>query len=220
MNSNTPGLIGPEIDIVLFDHDDTLVETIVAKWAHHKFVARTWYNKELTDDEIRPHWGKPFPVLVGLLYETDDIEEALARNASCHEDYPKVLMIHTIPKLRELHAAGKMLGIITATSRFSFEHDMDLHGMPREIIDYTQTADDTEHHKPDGRVFSPAKKWAMEYGIPPHRILYVGDGLHDMHAALDAGFRFIGVETGLTSAEEFQDHDAESVPSTAELHIA
>lgn len=219
MSSNSVGLIGPGIQVVLFDHDDTLVETIVAKWAHHKFVAKTFYGKDLTDDEIRPHWGKPFPVLVGLLYETDDIEEALAHNASCHEDYPKVLMAHTIPKLRELHTGGKRLGIITATSRFSFEHDMDLHGMPKEIIDYTQTADDTEFHKPDGRVFEPAKEWAEIHGIQPHQILYVGDGLHDMRAAQEAGLIFIGVETGLTTAEEFLDHGAKSVPSTADLHV-
>lgn len=35
------------IKAVFFDHDDTLVGTIEAKWAHHKYVARTWYGKEL-----------------------------------------------------------------------------------------------------------------------------------------------------------------------------
>ncbi|HZE87457.1 MAG TPA: hypothetical protein VE090_04605 [Methylomirabilota bacterium] len=88
-----------DINVVLFDHDDTLVATKEAKWAHHKFVANKFYGKNLQDDEILPHWGKPLPQLVGLLYGTDNIEEALANNAPCHEDFPKILYKDTIPVL-------------------------------------------------------------------------------------------------------------------------
>jgi phosphoglycolate phosphatase-like HAD superfamily hydrolase len=116
-----------------------------------------------------------------------------------------------------LHAAGKIVGIITATIRFSFEHDLDLHNFPREIIDYTQTADDTEFHKPDPRVFDPAKLWLAERSIEPVETLYVGDGLKDMHAALGAGFNFLGVESGLVTAKEFQQYGANSVASIAEV---
>ncbi len=49
-------LIGRHIKAVLFDHDDTLVAT----------------------DERREHWGKPLEQLVGLLYDTADIEQAMA----------------------------------------------------------------------------------------------------------------------------------------------
>ena len=38
--------LGTNIKAVFFDHDDTLVGTIVPKWAHHKHVARTHYGKE------------------------------------------------------------------------------------------------------------------------------------------------------------------------------
>jgi HAD superfamily hydrolase (TIGR01549 family) len=206
-----------KIKTVFFDHDDTLVGTIGPKWAHHKYVAHTYYGKKLTDAEIIPHWGKPLGELVCLLYGTTDVEQAMANNTACHKDFPKTLFEATIPMLERLKRAGKIIGIITATSRFSFEHDLDLHHMPRKSIDYTQTADDTPHHKPDPRVFDPAIAWLKDQGIDPAEVLYIGDGLHDMRAAVGAGFNFLGVETGLVTAEQFVAAGAMSIPGVGYL---
>lgn len=209
--------ISEHIKAVLLDHDDTLVGTFKAKSAHHKHVARTYYNKELTDAEVREHWGKPLQELVCLLYGTADIEQAMANNTSCHESFPKELFAASIPTLHRLKSAGKFIGVITATSRFSFEHDLELHKVPRELLDFTQTAEDTPFHKPDPRVFELAIARLAEENIRPEEALYVGDGLHDMKAALGAGFHFLGVETGLVTADEFKQVGAASIASVAEL---
>ena len=209
--------ISENIKAVFFDHDDTLVGTIDAKWEHHKYVARTYYDKELTDDEIKPHWGKPLQELVCILYGTDDVEQAMAYNTATHEAFPKELFTATVPTLSHLHAAGKLIGIVTATSRFSFEHDLELHGVSQEVIDYTQTADDTSFHKPDPRVFEPAKVWLAERDVQPDEVLYIGDGLHDMKAAVTAGFNFLGVQTGLVTADDFARAEVLSIQSIAEL---
>lgn len=209
--------ITDKIKAILFDHDDTLVGTIGPKWAHHKYVARTYYGKELVDEDIIPHWGKPLSELVCLLYGTDDAEQAMTNNTACHEDFPKRLFEASIPTLERLKRADKVIGIITATSRFSFEHDLDLHRIPREYIDYTQTADDTPHHKPDPKVFNPAITWLQERGIAPAEVLYVGDSLYDMRAAVGAGFNFLGVETGLVTAEQFVAAGAVSIPGVGHL---
>lgn len=205
------------IKAILFDHDDTLVATREVKWAHHKHVARTHYHKELTDDDILPHWGKPLPELVCLLYGTDNVDEALANNAASHEKFPKVIYPDTIPTLKKMKSLGKLTGIITATTRFSFDHDLSLHSIPKELLDYTQTAEDTKFHKPDPRVFTPAHSWLTEQHISPEEVLYVGDGLQDMKAALGANFHFVGVETGLTSAQAFSQHGVASIPGIAAL---
>ena len=205
--------IADNIKAVFFDHDDTLVGTIDAKWEQHKHVARTFYDKELTDNEIREHWGKPLTELVCLLYGTDDVDQAMAHNTATHEGFPKELFTATIPTLRHIQAAGKLIGIITATTRFSFEHDLELHHIPKDLLDYTQTADDTPYHKPNPRVFEPAVVWLAEQRIRPDEVIYIGDGLHDMRAATGAGFNFLGVETGLVTAEEFLAEDAKSIPS-------
>ncbi|HSD56518.1 MAG TPA: HAD hydrolase-like protein [Candidatus Saccharimonadales bacterium] len=214
----TSNHIPEDIKAVFLDHDDTLVGTIEAKWAHHKHVAKKFYGRELTDDDIRPHWGKPLGELVCLLYGTDDGTQAMAHNTATHEAYPKVLFPGTIPTLRRIRAAGLVTGIVTATSSFSFEHDLELHGIPRELVDYTQTEEDTLFHKPDPRVFDPALAWLEGQSISPSEVLYIGDGLHDMKAATGAGFNFLGVETGLVTADNFRQNNIKSIPNIAALY--
>jgi phosphoglycolate phosphatase len=209
--------IDKHIKAIFFDHDDTLVGTIGPKWQQHKYVAKTHYGKDLTDDEIKLHWGKPLHELVCLLYGTEDAQQAIANNTASHQDYPKDLFVATIPTLERLKQEGKLVGIITATSRFSFEHDLKHHKVPKKLLDYTQTADDTSFHKPDARVFEPSIAWLGKHGIKPNEVLYVGDGLHDMKAALGAGFSFLGVETGLVTKIEFTQAGALSISSLQNL---
>jgi phosphoglycolate phosphatase len=210
---NPTYFMGEIIKAYIFDHDDTLVGTRVPKWAHHKYVADRFYGRTLKDEDILSHWGKPLPKLVCLLYGTENEEEALANNRSCHEDFPKVLFEETVPTLKYLQSTGKTLGVVTATIRFSFEHDLSLLGIPKELFDYTQTAEDSEYYKPDPRVFEPAIEWLRKRRIEPGEVLYVGDGLHDTKAALGAGFRLLGVETGLVTGDQFKEHGVLSIPN-------
>lgn len=210
-------MIGSKIKAVLFDHDDTLVGTIEAKWAAHKHVARTYYGKELQDDEIRMHWGKPLSALVGILYGTEDITSALEREMAHKADFPKILLEDTIATLKHFHEAGKKLGLITATSWRSFSYDLETMQIPKELFDYIQTEDDTAFHKPDPRVFAPALEWLKDHKIDPSEVVYVGDGLHDMKAALGAGFEFIGVGTGLVTQKEFAANGATAIKRLGDL---
>lgn len=205
------------IRAVFFDHDDTLVGTIRNKWAQHKYIASKYYSKSLTDEELTKHWGKPFREMICLLYETEDADKAVAYNVESQKEYPKEIFAATIQTLRHIHSTGRRIGVITATTRERFEYDLNLHKVPRELIDYNQTADDTNYHKPDPRVFELAKVWLQEQLIEPGEVVYIGDGLHDMRAALGAGFSFIGVTTGLVSAQEFSQEGAPYMTGIAEL---
>jgi phosphoglycolate phosphatase len=202
---------------LLLDHDDTLLRTIRAKWAHHKHVAKTFYDKELTDVEIKRHWGKPFEKLLCLLYGTGDVQEAIAYNTATRNAFPKELFAESIPMLWRAKAAHKLVGIITSTSRPNFEHDLTFHELPRQLLDYTQTANDTAYHKPDARVFEPASVWLAECGVAFEDAVYIGDSLLDMQAALAAGLGFVGVETGLVTASQFAEHGVQSIPSVGDL---
>jgi len=59
--------------------------------------------------------------------------------------------------------------------------------------------------------------WLKNQRISSDEVLYVGDGLQDMKAAQDAGFNFIGVETGLTTSDQFKKYGSLSLPSLASL---
>jgi phosphoglycolate phosphatase-like HAD superfamily hydrolase len=112
-----------------------------------------------------------------------------------------------------VHSQGLLIGIVTATHRFSFECDLDEHAIPRETLSYTQTADESPFHKPDPRVFDQAIRWLAGLNIRPDEALYIGDSLYDFAAAGGAGFKFLGVETGLITAAQFRENGASSIPS-------
>lgn len=202
---------------IFFDHDDTLVGTIEAKFEQHKYIAKKWYGKDLSDQEIRLHWGKPLRELFGILYETEDTDTALNRVIEIHKNFPKLLFEDTIPTLENLHQAGIRLGLVTAASRFSLEHDLDDLAVPRGLFDFIQSEEDSEYHKPDPRVFTSAITWLESQNILPGEVTYVGDGLHDAKAALGAGFNFIGVETGLVTHQQFLDAGHVSIDSLSKL---
>lgn len=209
--------LGNHIKSIIFDFDDTLVGTIEPKWAAHKHVAKTYYGKELTDDDIRPHWGVPLRTLVGILYGDEDLDRASERAAAHNRDFPKIVFEETVATLEGLKKRGLHIGIVTATSRRNLENDLGVADIPWGLIEYTQTEEDTEYHKPDPRVFEPTIAWLGSLSIKPNEALYVGDGLHDMKAALGAGFEFMGVETGLVTQADFQTNGAQSIRTIGQL---
>ncbi|MBX9744782.1 MAG: HAD family hydrolase [Chlamydiales bacterium] len=87
------------------------------------------------------------------------------------------------------------------------------------LNDYIQTEDDTVFYKPDSRVFQPALRWLAENHIKPFEAVYVGDPLKDFEAAKGVGFKFIGVLTGITSAEEFAERQVPYVHQLSDLCV-
>lgn len=209
--------VSVSVKAVIFDHDDTLVSTIQAKWAEHKYIARTYYGKILTDAEISAHWGKPLPALASALYGDSDPGQALRHIASIHRNFPKTLFADTASVLAAVRASRRAIGVLTATEGWSIRYDYESLGIALDLFDYIQACEDTVHHKPDRRVFDPALTWLAVRGIEPHEVLYVGDGLHDMRAAIDAGLSFVGVSTGLVSVSQFREHGVRAVTALSEI---
>ena len=209
--------VADHIKAVFFDHDDTLVATIEPVWKLHKHVAREHYGKDLTDKELHEHWGKPLKQMISLLYGTDNPETAITHISRYHRMYIKKFFDTTIPVLARLHKESKLIGVVTATSRQYLENDLDRHPGARELIDYTQVEDDTQFHKPDPRVFQPAITWLTAQEVKPEEVLYIGDSFLDAQAALQAGFNFLGVETGLVTARQFQKRGVISIPNLSNL---
>ncbi|HEY1645434.1 MAG TPA: HAD hydrolase-like protein [Candidatus Saccharimonadales bacterium] len=212
--------LGNHIKAVIFDFDDTLVATIDAKWAHHKHVALKYYGRTLTDDDIRPHWGKPLTALVGLLYGEKDPEVGISRLMVANVDFPKLIQKDTLEVLKSIRNSGKLTGIVTAIATDKLAEDLGIAGIPKELFDYLQGENNTEYHKPDPRVFDPLKDWLTSKNVKPAETLYVGDGLHDMKAAIGAGLEFVGVTTGLVTQDEFAAHSIKSIPGLKELLLA
>ena len=88
---------------ILFDFDDTLLQTAQSKFAALKYTAKKFYNLELTDEEIRNYWGLPFTVFLRRLYK--DIEPValiIEKYAQIRILYPNSAYSDTIETLETL----------------------------------------------------------------------------------------------------------------------
>lgn len=190
---------------VIFDLDDTLVRTIEAKWAHHKAVAQQFYGIDLTDDDIRTHWGKPFDQLIRILYrDADSLEAMRTANRSLEDTFPKPIYAGAREVVEDLLTFGLRIGVVTSTNRAFVISDLTRLAFPISQFLFVQAADETHHHKPDPRVFDPALAILRRNGISPSETVYVGDSLLDFEAATGAGIDFIAVTTGLADRTVFE----------------
>lgn len=203
---------------VIFDLDDTLVQTAGVKWAHHKAVAKQFYDIDLTDEVLAEHWGKPFEQMMAILYQhADTPENMLKANLSLEHEFRKTLQPDTLPTIEALLARGIDVGVITSTLNSFAMNDLTRLGFPVDKFFAIHGADDVAAHKPDPKVFEKALGMLGKKGITHQQIVYVGDALMDYYAARDAGLGFVGVTTGFVTKEQFEAEGANVVPSLGQL---
>jgi phosphoglycolate phosphatase len=197
---------------VIFDFDDTLVESRVVKWAHHKHVAKKFYNIDLSDDDIKKHWGKPIGELVKILYKSSDtLENMYEALISVREQFRKSTYPGAQEVINKLLAANIKVGIVSATNRRFLFNDLVDDNFSVDKMFLIQGADNTEFHKPDPRVFNDAIKLLEKEGIAKNETVYIGDSINDLDAAHGAGINFIGITTGLYAKEDFEKGGAKVI---------
>jgi HAD superfamily hydrolase (TIGR01549 family) len=203
---------------VIFDLDDTLLKTSVAKWAHHKAVAKQFYNIDLTDEVLAKHWGMPLEPMMAIFYENADTpENMLKANLSLGDQFQKELQEDAPSTVNALLEAGAEVGVITSTHGHLAKKDLLRFNFPADRFFVLQGTDDEPVHKPNPKVFSKALKHLADKNIQSEEVLYIGDALMDYYAARDADMGFIGVTTGLVTKEQFENEGAKAVGSLTEL---
>jgi HAD superfamily hydrolase (TIGR01549 family) len=193
------------LSAILFDYDDTLVQTKESKFAALRAIAQRHYALQLSDEAIRAHWGVPYEQLFASLFGAveADIARVIARYEAVNDEFPIEPYPETLEVLRKL--AGRVaVGIVTSAGRAIVAKQLARIGVDPKELAVFQAADDTPLHKPDPRVFEPSLGLLATRGISRERVLYVGDSLRDFAAARGAGLAFCGVLRGTTTAAEFE----------------
>ncbi|MEO6602661.1 MAG: HAD hydrolase-like protein [Polyangiaceae bacterium] len=207
-----------EMRAVLFDYDDTLVDTRRCKYAALKHLAQHHYGMALTDRRIDAHWGIAYRQLFFELFRDvdPDLERVIHRYEELDSAFPITAFADTARVLDAL-LQRCLVGIVTAAGRTLVESQLHQLQLPVARLSLLQTAEDTPYHKPDPRVFDPALARLRQLGVSLGRLTYVGDSLKDFMAARDAGLSFFGVLRGTSSREEFAAAGARTVGSLDEL---
>jgi phosphoglycolate phosphatase len=108
--------------------------------------------------------------------------------------------------VRDLSAAGWLLGVATGKSQRGLEHCLNIHGLAAHFCTL-QTADN-HPSKPHPSMIETA---LAESGGDRAATVMIGDTQYDMAMAVNAGVRAIGVDWGYHTAQELREAGAEAV---------
>jgi beta-phosphoglucomutase-like phosphatase (HAD superfamily) len=176
------------IRAVLFDFDDTLVDTFNSKIPPIIEYCASVHGVTVTHDEVKALWGMPFWEKMRALSKSSDIDTE--RYLSISEKYP----LAPFPESRAVLASLQSrldIGIVTSLARPVLLHSLKVLGWHDLRFSTLVTEGDAPANKPDPRVFGPALTSLPT--VKAHEILYVGDAMTDAQAASQAGLMFIGI---------------------------
>jgi len=174
-------------DVVLYDFDGTLVDTVpmILECFHTAFLEVT--GKKEDEAFLLSTIGLPLafafegcgdPLTRQMLYEAYQKENARLLPTS-------VRIFDGIKDgLEALRTMGVRQGIVTSKKRETALYTMRQFGL-EEFFEILVTREDTEIHKPDPEpLFLALRKMGIQ---DFSRVLYVGDSVHDLRCAVNAG---------------------------------
>ena len=208
-------------DIVIFDLDGTLLNTIGDLAASVDYVMRSRNLPEHTDAEYRQMVGGGIKRLVERA-----LPEALAANEEYVDEcvtqfrryYVDNIDRHTVPYegMCELLCDLQRAGVKLAVASNKFQHGTDrLVSKFFSDIDFVAVEGNREGAplKPDPQIITGILSRA---GIAPERAVMIGDSGIDIRTAQAAGIDSIGVAWGFRFAEELYEAGAQRVVSQVE----
>ena len=173
-------------DAVLYDFDGTLVDTIPMIVNSFHFAYKKVLNVRKSDDVIKSTIGLP----LWTAFQEYDAETQKALHAAYQEENERLLP-HAVEifdgiesGLRKLKAMGVTQGVVTSKRREPAIFTMKQFNID-SFFDIIVSREDTTEHKTGP---APLLFAAEQLGVSDmRRILYVGDSVHDLRCAHNAG---------------------------------
>lgn len=203
--------------VILFDFDDTIVQTKKCKSDALAEMGKQMHGDGFDESAIERYWGLPYQEFLKKLFLVED-----SSLPSLIENYRKISArypLYAFPQASqtlEFLSSNYSLGIITATSRFAVESQLKDLNIDTELFAFIQTADESSHHKPDPRVFDKAFAW-FEQNYGDSRFIYVGDSIRDYEAARGAGLSFLAIAESTTATSVWEENSVEYVKRFADI---
>lgn len=207
--------------LVIWDFDGTLANT---RAGIVRTMQATFSRLALpvpTEEAIAQTIGLPLSESIARLRENMS-EEEVARAVSIYQElFEEVgnVAVTAFPgiceALRSQHAEGFFTAIATSRGRASTEQLCTRLGLS-PYIDFLVACDDVAAHKPAP---DPVFALCRMAGVKPADSIVIGDTTYDIHMALAAGARALGVAWGNHSPQMLQEAGANRVVfSPKELH--
>ena len=175
---------------IIFDIDGTLTSTNELIFESFRYVAKKYFQKSPTDEEIISLFGPPEDVILrnwsGDMYDTirKDYYDFYIRNHHMAELYPGIKEI-----LDSLKCNGIPLSIYTGKGRTAAFITLKELGIEK-YFDLIVTGEDVKEHKPSAEGII---MFLNKFNLPPEKVLMIGDSVSDIKASRDAGVKIASV---------------------------
>ena len=188
--------------LIIFDFDGVLALSNEAHVeAARKALDKAGVRRDVPQDELTSHFGKPYKVILKLMMGDEYSKEKLDLAYEYHHD-----IIHSqwflenikpVPGLREslqkLKGNDIKLAIATGNER-SFLDEILKYLNLGDLFDLTICAQDVENSKPAPDMVLKAMKF---FKVDKKETLFIGDAKNDMLAAKGAGITAVVVLSGV-----------------------
>ncbi len=186
---------------LLWDVDGTLTDTtaLIAEALEHVYVR--FYGRTLPYDERCALIGTPLKKQIRVFGDPEAFgtteQAVMAAFIQFYEANGEQERIFgdVLDVLKDGSRLGIPTGLVTSKNREELANTLPRLGIS-DCVNFTVTADDILHPKPapDGLLLS-----LRHFAVPAERVpdaFYIGDTIHDMRAARDAGVQGVGVTWG------------------------
>jgi len=198
-----------KFELLVFDWDGTLIDSIGRIVACTQQTLRELEMPVVPDERIRTAIGLGIREMVDRFHrgctdaEFDQIVTVYRRHWFETFSRGPALFAGVRETLSGLRAEGYLMAVATAKSRKGLSQDLEGTGLA-ELFHATRTADEARA-KPD-----PAMLLQIldELGVRPGGALMIGDTVHDLQMAVNAGVPGLGVTCGSHSLGELEGVEA------------
>ena len=215
-----PGPIGSRVyDLIAFDWDGTLFDSTAIIARCIQAAVRDVGGAVPSDAAASQVIGLGFAQ--ALAYVAPDVPkekhpEIGLRYRHHYKAYSDISLFDgVLPMLADLKARQHWLAVATGMSRQGLDAALQAVEL-KHVFDASRTADQTAG-KPEPRMLL---ELMQEFGVPPSRVLMIGDTTHDLQMALNAGCASVGVSYGAHAPGAFEALRPRYIAHTVrELHV-
>ncbi|MDD9268484.1 HAD family hydrolase [Paenibacillus sp. GCM10023248] len=180
-------------ELILFDFDGTLADTLPLSFAAFKRVFKKHDGQDVTNDKLISMFGPTEDEIIAKNFQNKEVvQNAIDEYYDLYgQGHSEINDLHSIIVLLDLlKENNKQIAVITGKSRKAFDISSEALKISK-YFDYVVTGDDVERAKPDPEGVYKAIQF---FGSQAEKVVFLGDSHADIMAGKSAGVRTYAVQ--------------------------